>query len=148
MIGLVASKRIHDGKQVLILVSRIEHGKYLNKLIKDSTYLNGSMDINYRNEMKEKFNNKEIPCIIATNIFGEGTDIPSIDIFINARLQKAEIQTAQGIGRCLRKTEGKIKAEVFDFLLEGQKHLKDHSNQRLKAYKREKAFNIEIRKVG
>ena len=147
LIGLIASKKIADGKQVLILVRRIEHGENITKYIKDAINLNGSMDNNYRDEIKKAFNNKEIKCVVATSIFGEGTDIPSVDVLINARLQKTEIQTKQGIGRVLRKAEGKEYASVFDFYMLGQKHFLKHSKERLKSYKSEEAFKIEIRKI-
>jgi len=144
IISQIAESKIKQNKQTLILVRRKEHGLILSRLVDHSVYLNGDMPLDYREKMKEAFINKEIPCLIATEIFGEGKDIPSIDVLINARCQKTEIQTRQGIGRALRKCQGKDKAEVYDFLISGHKSLKDHSIERIAAYKSESAFHIEL----
>lgn len=147
IIGLIASKKISEKKQTLILVHRIKHGYNIQKYIKGSIFLNGKMETSYRNEIKKKFNNREIPCIIATEIFGEGIDIPSIEILINARYEESSIQTKQGIGRALRKAPGKESAEIFDFILTNQPHLRKHSSERLKSYQSEEAFDIKIIKL-
>lgn len=144
LVARITASCIGTDKQVLVLVRRIEHGEALSELIPEAVYLNGEMDSEYRDEMKAKFNRKEIPCLIATEIFGEGIDIPTVDCLINARLQKTEIQTRQGIGRVLRLSEGKTRATVFDFLIEGQKHLAEHSLERKSAYRSEPAFCIRV----
>lgn len=136
----IAVKCIRLKRQTLIIVKNIAHGEYISSLIPDSHFLHGESPD--REEIKQKFIDREITCLVATNIFGEGTDIPSIDVYINARLQKTEIQTIQGIGRALRKIPGKEHCAVFDFMISGQKHLKQHSNERLIAYQTEPAFNI------
>jgi len=144
IVSQVASEKIADRKQTLILVRRKEHGELLHRMIQNSEYVCGNHSVEERESLKSKFLKKEIPCLVATNIFGEGIDIPSIDVLINARLQKTQIQTTQGCGRALRLAPGKIKAEIFDFLIVGQKHLKDHSLDRLASYRRERAFKIKI----
>jgi superfamily II DNA or RNA helicase len=48
------------------------------------------------------------------------------------------------VGRALRKFEGKEKAEIFDFLIVGQKHLEAHSVERIMSFKKEPAFKISI----
>ena len=146
-IAKIAATKIKEGKQTLIVVRRKEHGKLLNKMIKGSFYLNGDDSLDHRRKVKKAFIDKKIRCLVATNIFGEGQDIPTIDVFINARAEKTEIQTAQGIGRALRKHGDKDKAEVFDFLIIGQKHLEDHSVERINSYRRQPAFKIQIRRV-
>lgn len=145
MIASIANLKISENKQTLILVRHKAHGKILRDLIPQAIYLSGDDGQNYREQMKKDFIDKKIPCLIATSIFGEGTDIPTIDVLINARFEKTEIQTKQGIGRALRLAEGKDKAEVFDFLILGNKHLKNHSLERLKTYKSEPAFHISIK---
>lgn len=143
----IANQKIKEGKQTLIVVRRVEHGEELHKMIEGSFYLQGKDKGLHREKVKQAFIDKRIRCLVATNIFGEGQDIPSIDVFINARVQKTEIQTAQGIGRALRKHGDKDKAEVFDFLIIGQKHLEDHSVERINSYRKEPAFRIQIKKL-
>jgi superfamily II DNA or RNA helicase len=147
--GIVANDArgaIDRGRQTLVLVRRKEHGELLNNMIDDSVYLSGDDDIEHREYVIHQFVTRKIPCMVATNIFGEGTDIPLIESLVNARCQKTEIQTKQGIGRALRKAKGKKYAEVFDYLIVGQKHLKAHSVERIMAYKQEPAFKILVRR--
>ena len=148
LIARIALSKVADKKQTLVLVRRKEHGRVLNDLIRGSTYLSGDDSEERRESVKKDFINKKLNPLIATNIFGEGIDIPSIDSLINARLQKTEIQTVQGIGRALRKSDGKDCAEVADFLIVGQKHLQAHSVERIQSYKKEKSFVISLKKAN
>ena len=139
-----ANDLIDDGLQTLILVRRVEHGRILEEKIPDAIFLHGSLKQKYRDEIKEQFSKKKIKAVIATNIFGEGTDIPSIEALVNARYEKTEIQTKQGIGRALRKADGKDEVRVVDFILQNQKHLQKHSMTRLETYRKESAFRIKL----
>lgn len=145
LVARIARKKAFDeNKQTIILVRRKEHGRELADRLDGAVYLNGDDDLDHREREKRRFITKKTRLLIATSIFGEGTDIPSIDVLINARCQKTEIQTAQGIGRTLRLCPGKDKAEVFDFMIDGQKHLNAHSIERLSSYKKESAFKIRM----
>ena len=144
IVSRIAEKKIKEVKQTLVLVRRKEHGELLQRMIEGSEYISGDNTNEEKEDAKRRFNNRELRCLVATNILGEGQNIPSIDVLINARLQKTEIQTMQGIGRALRKTEGKSIAEIFDFLLLGQRNLSAHSAERIISYRKEKAFKISI----
>lgn len=145
MIAATAHEKIQQKKQTLILVRFKEHGRLLNSLINGSVFVSGDDSVNYREQIKKDFNDSKINCLIATSVFGEGTDIPSIDALINARFEKTEIQTRQGIGRALRKAPGKELADITDFLILGQKHLANHSAERLQSYRKEPAFEINVK---
>ena len=139
----LAEKEIDQGKQTLILVRLRAHGELLKMRLKDkAVYLNGDDDVKYRDEQKALFVARKIKCLIATNILGEGQNIPNIDVLINARLQKSEIQTFQGIGRALRKIDGKDEAIVHDFSIQGNRAIYDHSLERIMDYRSERAFQI------
>lgn len=145
-IANLAREEIDKGKQVLILVRLKPHGEMLKILLRDqAAYLSGDDSVEYRDEQKDLFNRRIIPCIIATSVLGEGQNIPNIDVFINARLQKSEIQTRQGIGRALRKSEGKTEAIVHDFLIERNASLNEHSVERIMQYKSERAFKVIVK---
>jgi superfamily II DNA or RNA helicase len=143
----LADKKIKEGKQVLLVVRRIEHGEELASMIPNAIFLDGKTKSEIREKAKKDFIDRKIPCIVATNIFGEGIDIPSIDVYINARFEKTEIWTKQGIGRALRKTEGKKTAEVFDFFIEGHGALKSHSKARLASYQSEEEFVVHTKNI-
>jgi len=146
IVAKITRQKIKENKHTLVLVGRKRQGRIINELTDNTYFLSGDDDLEYREYMKAKFIKKEIPCLIATSIFGEGQNIKSIDVLINARLQESEIQTTQGIGRALRKSEGKKHAEVFDFLIHGNKHLLKHSKSRLETYRKESEFKIFIKK--
>ena len=142
MIADIANLKISEDKQTLVLVRYKGHGRLLHELVPGSIFLSGDDKVSYREQTKKDFIDKKVRCLIATSIFGEGTDIPSIDVLINGRFEKTEIQTKQGVGRALRLAKGKTKAEIFDFLIKGNKHLYNHSAERIKSYHGESAFKI------
>jgi superfamily II DNA or RNA helicase len=145
LIAKISNNTVKEKKQTLVVVRRKEHGKAISEMIDGAVYLDGDSPSKYREEMKQAFIDKKIKCIVATNIFGEGIDIPTIDVYINARFEKTEIWTKQGIGRALRKTPGKEKAEVYDFYITGHPALKKHSEERTASYQKEDEFVIHKR---
>lgn len=146
IIEYLARKEISLGKQVLILVRLKHHGEMLKMMLRESAiYLNGDDPISYREEQKSLFLKGSVRCLIATSVLGEGQDIPNIDVLINARMQKSEILTYQGIGRALRLKEGKKYAVVHDFIIQGNRYIYDHSLERLAQYKSEKAFQVILK---
>jgi len=147
LVARIANKKISEKKQTLIVVRRKEHGKQIAELIKGAVYLDGDTESGHREDMKKAFIEKRVRCIVATNIFGEGIDIPTIDVYMNARFEKTQIWTSQGIGRALRKAKGKTKAEVFDFFISGHPALKQHSAERVSSYEREPEFVINRTKA-
>lgn len=118
----------YSDKKTLILVSRIEHGEMLLKLIKneiseDVTFLHGSVK---NRDTTPQF-------IIATNIFDEGVDLPDIEHVVIAGGGKSSIKTVQRLGRGLRIKDGKDYVIVTDFN-DNCKFLKSHANLRAEIY--------------
>jgi superfamily II DNA or RNA helicase len=111
------------GKKILVLVSQIEHGQYLfdHFEVENKIYCHGSS--NNREQDLSKFD-----VIVASNIFNEGVDLPSLDVLILASGGKSSIQMTQKIGRVLRPQLGK-KAIIVDFN-DLPKHLILHSKRR------------------
>ena len=160
LIAKEAEDLIEEGLQVLILVRRKAHGEAIVKRLPFAkvAYLTGDDLIDVREQAKDSFKNREIQCLIATSIFREGQDIPAIDAFVNARFQKSVVETKQGIGRALRLAEGaknfsesqklgKSCAKVVDFFFKGNRHLQNHSVERAKQYRSERAFIVKVEKV-
>ena len=121
----------------LILVKEIEHGLNLQSLCEKLNlkvkFVQGSTDSDQREKIKNALNDREYDCVIATVVWKEGVDIPSINCLINAIGGKSEIQTLQGVGRVLTITRDKKEAEIIDFL-DGYKYLAEHTIQRLSIY--------------
>jgi superfamily II DNA or RNA helicase len=129
-----ALKLLDKDHQVLIIVEQVAHGFILNKLIKDSVYINGEMKQDYNKKMLLQFNNKKFKILIATSVCGEGIDLPGVHCLINAAGGKAKSEVIQRVGRVLRIADNKDKAIIVDFLDENSKYLKKHSLERIKYY--------------
>lgn len=124
-----AIEYLQDGKSILILVNRIQHGEILQKMIDGSVFLNGGMPKKKRKEMLDRFKAGEIKCVIATSIFDEGVDAPQIDVLINAVAQKSRGKYIQRIGRAMRINRGKEYCRIIDFI-DGGIHTRRHSQMR------------------
>lgn len=135
MIVGIATKSTLNKNKTLILVSMIEHGKYLYEQIEKNgvnvIFLHGSSGKEERNQDLSKFD-----VIIATNIFNEGKDIPFLDVVVLAAGGKSSILLTQRIGRVLRTYPGKTKALIIDFV-DDVKYLREHYERRKKILEEE-----------
>ena len=132
-------KLISEGNTVLILVVRISHGDALVDLAKrlyglNIPFVQGVTDSEVRDQVKKKLKNKSIKVVIATAVFREGVNIPSLNVIINSCGGKSEIMTLQAVGRGLRATEDKKEAIVIDFLDLSHYYLINHVGERLSLY--------------
>jgi superfamily II DNA or RNA helicase len=130
-------------KKTLILVREIAHGRQLALEIPNSEFLHGSLPDENIDTAVSQFETGELSTLIATSIFDEGIDIPSINALILATGGKSAISTLQRIGRGLRKKQGDNRLFVFDFEDRGNGYLKDHSQARAEVCERE-SFNIHF----
>jgi superfamily II DNA or RNA helicase len=126
-------------KTFLILVTKIRHGEILeslgNRYIGDDIqFVRGQTPGEERVEIKELLKSKSIRCVIATAVWREGVDIPSLDCVINAAGGKSEIMTLQAIGRGLRRTEDKEEVIIYDFFDPSHYYLISHFGQRVTLY--------------
>ena len=71
-------------------------------------------DKKYNDALKERLNNRQINFVIATQVFGTGTNIPNIDVVVLGSLRKSLIETLQNIGRGRRRTKDKQFLIVID----------------------------------
>src|ERR1019366_7788397 len=126
-------------------VTQVRHGAMLLKLIKSKYPQIRVVFIQGENESKEKqdallrLNKKELDVVIATSVFGEGVDVPNLDVLINAKGNDSVIDTLQLIGRALRKTEHKNKAFFIDFV-DNNNYTRRHSRNRFRVLSNERLF--------
>jgi superfamily II DNA or RNA helicase len=103
------------GKQIMILVQHIKHGKWLNAIIPQAEFLYGTHN-KERSKMEKGFKDGSIRTLIATRtILGEGFDYAGIEILILAGGGKSRIRAIQELGRGLRKSLTKQSIDVYDF---------------------------------
>jgi len=114
---------------VLVLVERIEHGNILHDMIPDSVFVNGSFDSTYRRDVLKSMQNGGV--FIATPIFDEGIDVPSISTLIVACGGNSSNKLLQRLGRGLRKKAYDNVVNVYDFLDDTNMYLLGHSEKRI-----------------
>lgn len=138
LIMKTASEYNSQGETVLILVKEIQHGTNLMEMADilgvDARFVQGSTDDSDREQIKLDFKNKDIGTVIATSVWREGINIPSVGVIINAGGGKDNKLTEQGIGRGLRTTIFKDKVIVIDFLDDSHWKLIEHFGNRMITY--------------
>jgi len=129
---------VDKGESVLILIERIEHGVNLMQMAEligpETLFIQGGTDDDIREEVKTQIKNKNSMCVIATRIWNEGVNIPSLDHIILAGDVKANLPTLQKMGRGLRRTDGKTKVTIWDFFDRSSKYFVDHFGERISLY--------------
>lgn len=140
--GLIAKtvrKMTKKGKSVLVMVREIKHGDALlgkiRKMGVEVEFVQGSTDPQKRKEVKKDLINKKLKAVIATTAWKEGVDIPTLDCFICGYIGKSDVSVLQGVGRALRRAEGKEKALIVDFA-DPYNYLAQHFVQRIRIYVR------------
>lgn len=139
------------GKEpVMILVRRIEHGRILREMIRARfglgvPFVYGTHGAQARADAQAKLEEGRTPCLIASDIFGEGQDMPAVGVVIVAAGGKSEIRTVQRLGRAIRANDGKTRAIVYDLWDEHNGMLYRHVRKRLRQYEE---FGAEIEHVG
>jgi len=127
------------GMTSLILIKEIEHGEQILKLAKLSglkaQFVHGGTVGEQREAVAGLLNDKKVFCVIASVIWKEGIDIPSLDHVVNAFGGKGEIPTVQVPGRGQRTDKGKKSVFYVTDFLDPYKFLSQHAVFRLQIYK-------------
>jgi len=122
--------------KILILVKNLQHVENLQLRIENCYTIEGKDDIDDRYNIINKFvKDKKAATIVGTNVMQTGISIDEITHMINARGLSGEVPTLQGLGRGIRKAEGKDEMYFYDFY-DRIPYLEGHSNQRIHHYKR------------
>lgn len=131
---------VKSGKTALILVNLVDHGHNLLEILRDldpkvrSEYVHGNTDNETRGRVKDMLETGEVQIAIATAVWKEGTDIPSLGAVVNAGGGKSEIMTLQAIGRGLRTVNGKTDVIIIDFFDTSSRYLVNHFGTRISTY--------------
>jgi superfamily II DNA or RNA helicase len=119
----------------LVLVNSIKQGQQLQKLIKDSVFLQGATKNEVRAEWYSMFEKRDDLIVIATfGIASTGISIDRIFCEVMVDAGKSFIRAIQSIGRGLRKGHDKDKVHCVD-VHSGLKWSMKHFRERKKYYK-------------
>jgi superfamily II DNA or RNA helicase len=134
----LAQEYVDKNKSVLIYVDKIKHGE---NIVNEATkiglpiyFVRGATDSSTREKIKKMMIDKKIKCVVATVVWKEGINIPSLNVIINAVGGKSEIAVLQLIGRVLRRTEKKTTAIIIDFFNPSNRFFIDHFGHRISLY--------------
>lgn len=102
--------------------------------------IDGKTKSSRRQAILASFQSGEVRCLIGT-VFGEGIDIPELELVINAEGQKTATGAIQRM-RNLTPSEGKTAVLFVDIADIGQPTLAKHATARLKLYKGMRGFKV------
>jgi superfamily II DNA or RNA helicase len=142
------SEALDKGKTCLILIDETKQGNIMVDIAKQIkmkvTFVHGKIDNEIIKKVIKDLNDRRIKCVIATKVFGVGTNIPNVDCVVMGSSRKSEIDTLQKVGRGRRRVEGKDYLTVIDSIdkVTGSKRFynkfQSHSIERINTYEEKK----------
>jgi superfamily II DNA or RNA helicase len=145
MIGRICAAEKERGP-VLVLANWVEH---VNEIMHhmpgslSSASVTGQSSNTALQRGLDWLRDSEIDVLVATDVYGEGIDVPAVATLVLAGGGRAHIKLLQKIGRGLRTAEDKNVVHVWDFLDDTSPYLLEHSEARHRLYKRE-GFEVEL----
>lgn len=147
--AILAEKYVRSGSKVLIVTNRHEQVRafeaLMDKLDIEYKTLVGKTPKSARERALRLLEKGRIHVIIGT-VLGEGVDVPALDVVINVeggRDEKRSIQRQRNLTVFATKTH----CTLIDFYDETNEYTLRHSEERLAAYKSEKAFDVKVVEV-
>jgi len=153
-IAEVSYKFARKGKIVLVSFVRLDHLKQVYEILQEMNdadltikKITGSNTAQQKQKAIQKMNDGEYNIVLST-LFGEGVDIPNLDVLVNPRSVKSSIDAYQQVGRVLRMVKGKIPIVVdfFDYNEYEDEELKDYfkkfAKSRLRLFESEPEFDV------
>ena len=137
-------KKIATTGNTLVLVNRIESGKFFANEITDSVFISGEVKTKDRKEEYDEVRTATNKVIVATyGVAAVGINIPRIFNLVLIEPGKSFVRVIQSIGRGIRKAEDKDFVQIWD-ITSTCKYAKRHLTERKKFYKDAKyPFTIE-----
>jgi superfamily II DNA or RNA helicase len=137
-------KEISNSGNTLVLVNRIDSGKFLINEIPEAVFISGEVKTKDRKEEYDEIKTSDNKIIVATfGVAAVGINIPRIFNLILLEPGKSFVRVIQSIGRGIRKAEDKDFVQIWD-ITSTCKYAKRHLTERKKFYKDAKyPFTIE-----
>jgi superfamily II DNA or RNA helicase len=139
-------KGIAESGNTLVLVNRIETGKFIVNEIEDSVFISGAVKTKDRKEEYDEVKTANNKIIVATyGVAAVGINIPRIFNMVLLEPGKSFVRVIQSIGRGIRKAEDKDFVQIWD-ITSTCKYAKRHLTAIKKFYKDAK-YPFTINKV-
>ena len=140
-------KEISLSGNTLVLVGRIETGKFLTDNLVDSVFISGAVKLDDRKEEYDEIKTSDGKIILATyGVAAVGINLPRIFNLVLVEPGKSFVRVIQSIGRGIRKAEDKDFVQIWD-ITSACKYAKRHLTERKKFYKEAK-YPFTLTKVS
>jgi len=136
--------KISEAGNTLVLVDRIESGKFLINELPEAVFISGAVKTKDRKEEYDEIKTADNKIIVATyGVAAVGINIPRIFNMVLLEPGKSFVRVIQSIGRGIRKADDKDFVQIWD-ITASSKYAKRHLTERKKYYKEAKyPFTIE-----
>jgi superfamily II DNA or RNA helicase len=139
-------KNIAQSGNTLILVNRIDSGKFITNYIENSVFISGDVKSKDRKKEYDEVKTSNESIIVATyGVAAVGINIPRIFNLVLLEPGKSFTRVIQSIGRGVRKAKDKDFVQIWD-LTSTCKYAKRHLTERKKFYK-DAEYPFTIQKV-
>ena len=139
-------KNVAEKGNTLVLVNRIDTGKFIVNELEGSVFISGNVKTKDRKEEYDEVATSQNKVIVATyGVAAVGINIPRIFNLVLIEPGKSFVRVIQSIGRGIRKAEDKDFVEIWD-ITSTCKFSKRHLTERKKYYK-EAQYPFSIEKV-
>jgi superfamily II DNA or RNA helicase len=140
IIASAIDKEVREGNYVLVLSRQIKHLENIAQLMSEDTFnksklVTGKLSRRLQTRGIKELAGGEIHCILGTQLFEEGVDIPRLNRIVLA-FPGTDITVLQKVGRGARSFEGKTECIVLDFVDDFVPVLARQWNDRKAWYKR------------
>ena len=140
-------KQISNSGNTLVLVNRIDSGKFLINELPDAVFVSGEVKTKDRKDEYDEIKTSTNKIIVATyGVAAVGINIPRIFNLVLLEPGKSFVRVIQSIGRGIRRAEDKDHVEIWD-ITSTCKYAKRHLTERKKYYKEAK-YPFTVTKVN
>jgi superfamily II DNA or RNA helicase len=131
-------KKISESGNTLVLVNRIDSGKFIVNELEEAVFISGEVKTKDRKEEYDEVKTSTNKIIVATyGVAAVGINIPRIFNMVLLEPGKSFTRVIQSIGRGIRKAEDKDFVQIWD-ITSTCKYAKRHLTERKKFYKEAK----------
>ena len=122
------------GKRAVVFCVSIEHSKHVVEQFRQAgipaVHVDGETETEARDQAIRRFTNGEVRVLSNVELFGEGFDLPSLEVAILLRPTQSLGLYLQQVGRALRPSPGKTEAIILDHAGNCERHgLPDEERQ-------------------
>lgn len=137
-------RNIATSGNTLVLVNRIDSGKFIIDQIPEAVFVSGEVKSTTRKEEYDEIKTADNKIIVATfGVAAVGINIPRIFNLVLLEPGKSFVRVIQSIGRGIRKADDKDFVQIWD-ITAATKYAKRHLTERKRFYKEAKyPFNID-----